>query len=60
MTEDQDLPAAGYDATLLRRLVRYLRPYSWLATGAVLLLLLQSGLALVGPRLTERALAEWQ
>ena len=56
MTEDQDLPAAGYDAALLRRLVRYLRPYRWLATGAVLLLLLQSGLALVGPRLTEQAL----
>ena len=56
MTEDQDLPAAGYDAALLRRLVRYLRPYHWLAIGAVLLLLLQSGLALVGPRLTERAL----
>jgi len=56
VTEDQDLPAAGYDATLLRRLVRYLRPYRWLATGAVLLLLLQSGLALVGPRLTEQAL----
>jgi ATP-binding cassette, subfamily B, multidrug efflux pump len=56
VTEDQDLPAAGYDAALLRRLVRYLRPYHWLAIGAVLLLLLQSGLALVGPRLTEHAL----
>ena len=56
MTEEQDLPAAGYDAALLRRLVRYLRPYRWLAAGAVLLLLLQSGLALVGPRLTEHAL----
>src|SRR4029453_2535322 len=56
VTEDQDLPASGYDAVLLRRLVRYLRPYRWLATGAVLLLLLQSGLALVGPRLTEQAL----
>lgn len=56
MTEDQDLPAGGYDAALLRRLLRYLRPYRWLAAGAVLLLLVQSGLALVGPRLTERAL----
>jgi ATP-binding cassette subfamily B protein len=56
VTEDQDLPAAGYDAALLRRLLRYLRPYRWLAAGAVLLLLLQSGLALVGPRLTEQAL----
>ncbi len=56
MTEDQDIGAKGYDAALLRRLLRYLRPYRWLAAGAVLLLLIQSGLALVGPRLTERAL----
>ena len=56
MTEDQDLPATGYDAALLRRLLRYLRPYRWLALGAVLLLLFQSGLALVGPRLTQQAL----
>jgi ATP-binding cassette subfamily B multidrug efflux pump len=56
MTEDQDLPATGYDGALLRRLLRYLRPYRWLALGAVLLLLLQSVLALIGPRLTEHAL----
>jgi ATP-binding cassette, subfamily B, multidrug efflux pump len=56
VTEDQDLPATGYDAALLRRLLRYLRPYRWLAVGAVLLLLFQSGLALIGPRLTEHAL----
>ena len=56
MTEDQDLPVSGYDAALLRRLLRYLRPYRWLAVGAVLLLLVQSGLALIGPRLTQHAL----
>jgi ATP-binding cassette subfamily B protein len=56
VTDDQDVPAAGYDAALMRRLLHYLRPYRWLATGAVLLLLSQSGRALVGPRLTERAL----
>ena len=56
MTDEQDVPSTGYDATLMRRLLRYLRPYGWLAGGAVLLLLVQSGLALVGPRLTERAL----
>jgi ATP-binding cassette subfamily B protein len=54
--DDQDAPAARYDAALLRRLLGYLRPYRPLAAGAVLLLLLQSGLALVGPRLTEHAL----
>jgi len=56
MMDDQDVPATRYDAALLRRLLRYLRPYRWLAGGAVLLLLVQSGLALIGPRLTERAL----
>jgi ATP-binding cassette subfamily B protein len=56
MMDDQDAPATRYDAALLRRLLRYLRPYRGLAAGAVLLLLVQSGLALIGPRLTERAL----
>jgi ATP-binding cassette subfamily B protein len=56
MMDDQDVPATRYDAALLGRLLRYLRPYRWLAAGAVLLLLVQSGLALIGPRLTEHAL----
>ena len=56
MLDEQDAPATRYDAALMRRLLHYLRPYRWLAAGAVLLLLVQSGLALIGPRLTERAL----
>jgi ATP-binding cassette, subfamily B, multidrug efflux pump len=56
MMDDQDAPPTRYDAALLRRLLRYLGPYRWLAGGAVLLLMVQSGLALIGPRLTERAL----
>lgn len=56
MMDEQDAPPTRYDAALLRRLVGYLRPYRWLAAGAVLLLLVQSGLALVGPRLTQRAI----
>ena len=55
MSDEQDLPVK-YDAALMRRLLRYLRPYRALAAGAILLLLVQSALALVGPRLTERAL----
>ena len=46
----------AYDARLLRRLLGYLRPHGWLASGALLLLLLGAGLALVGPRLTQYAL----
>jgi ATP-binding cassette subfamily B multidrug efflux pump len=54
--QDDEERARPYDAALLRRLVRYLKPYSRLGGGALLLLLVQSGLALIGPRLTERAL----
>jgi ATP-binding cassette, subfamily B, multidrug efflux pump len=54
--DDAEERAKPYDAALLRRLLRYLRPYGRLGGGALLLLLAQSGLALIGPRLTERAL----
>jgi ATP-binding cassette subfamily B protein len=48
--------ASSYDAAILRRLLGYLRPFRWHTLAAVLLLLTQSALALVGPRLTEHAL----
>ena len=53
---EEDLPARGYDAALAQRLVAYLRPYRWPTALAVLILLSLSGLALVGPYLTQRAL----
>ncbi|MEO8138377.1 MAG: ABC transporter ATP-binding protein [Gemmatimonadota bacterium] len=46
----------SYDAALMRRLLRYLRPYRALAALALLLLLGTAGLTLVGPVLTQRAL----
>lgn len=46
----------SYDAALMRRLLRYLRPYGLLAALALLLLLAAAGLTLVGPALTQRAL----
>jgi ATP-binding cassette subfamily B protein len=59
MSQISDDPVAGgrgYDAALLRRLLGYLRPYRWLTLGALALLVSQSALALVGPRLTQHAL----
>jgi ATP-binding cassette subfamily B multidrug efflux pump len=56
MTEHEEPLEQGYDAALLRRLLRYLRPYRGLTALAVLLLLAGAGLALVGPALTQRAL----
>ncbi|MEA2713147.1 MAG: ATP-binding cassette, subfamily multidrug efflux pump [Gemmatimonadales bacterium] len=55
MDQDEALDKS-YDATLLRRLLVYLRPYRGLALLAVLLLFMSAGLALVGPLLTQRAL----
>ena len=51
-----DTGTAAIDGALLRRLLRYLRPY-WLQAGIALVLLLASALiALVDPILTQRAL----
>jgi ATP-binding cassette subfamily B multidrug efflux pump len=55
-TEELEAADRRYDSALLRRLIGYLRPYGWFTAGAVLLLMTQSLLALVGPRLTEHAL----
>jgi len=54
-TSDEQ-PDRGYDPALLRRLLRYLGPYGWPVAGAILLLLLSAGLALVGPELTRRVI----
>jgi ATP-binding cassette subfamily B multidrug efflux pump len=56
VSEEAELPRPGYDARLLRRLLGYLRPYRWHAGAALVLLVLQSGVALIGPRLTQQAL----
>jgi len=56
MSEEQEISDRGYDAALMRRLLGYLRPYRWHAILALVLLLLQSGLALIGPLLTQQAL----
>jgi ATP-binding cassette subfamily B protein len=56
VSEEAELPRPGYDARLLRRLLGYLRPYRWHAAAALVLLVLQSGVALIGPRLTQQAL----
>jgi ATP-binding cassette, subfamily B, multidrug efflux pump len=51
-----DLPSERVDPALLRRLLRYLRPYRRLVASAVAVLLVGAILALAGPILTQRAL----
>lgn len=56
MSDAEEPLGQAYDARLLRRLLGYLRPHLKLAMGALVLLLVSAGLALVGPRLTQYAL----
>ena len=56
LAESDELPRDSIDRGLVWRLLGYLRPYRPLVTAAVLLLLLQAVLTLVGPALTQRAL----
>ncbi len=45
-----------YDAALMRRLLRYLRPYGWMTVGAITMLLGSALLQLAGPYLTQVAI----
>ncbi|MGW8266078.1 MAG: ABC transporter transmembrane domain-containing protein, partial [Longimicrobiales bacterium] len=55
--EEESLGKA-YDARLMRRLLRYLKPHWWLVALAVLVLAGASALEVVGPWLTKVALDE--
>ena len=53
---DDDALGAAYDARLMRRLLRYVRPHAALVVGAVLLLCIEGSTQLVGPALTRRVI----
>src|SRR5215213_2284602 len=53
---DEDLVAKRYDRRLVRRLLVYVRPYKRLVAGALLLLMTEGLLQLVGPILTQRVI----
>jgi ATP-binding cassette subfamily B protein len=53
---DDDLTAKRYDRRLVRRLVVYVRPYKRLVAGALILLMTEGLLQLVGPILTQRVI----
>ncbi|MHB1074344.1 MAG: ABC transporter ATP-binding protein [Gemmatimonadaceae bacterium] len=53
---DEDRAGRIYDARLVRRLLGYVRPYGLLVVGAVLFLMAEGLLQLVGPLLTRRVI----
>ena len=50
---EEDALGKAYDARLMRRLMRYLRPYKRLVAAALGLLIVSGALQLVGPLLTR-------
>jgi len=54
--QDDDVVKPVLDRRLLRRLLHYVRPYTALVIGAVLLLALEGATAVVGPWLTKRVI----
>lgn len=55
---EEDALGKAYDAHLMRRLLQYLRPYWLHVAGALLILLLGSAMAIVGPWVTQRVIDE--
>jgi ATP-binding cassette subfamily B protein len=55
---EEEALGKAYDAKLMRRLLRYLRPYRWHVAGALLILLLGSAMAIVGPWVTQLVIDE--
>ena len=53
---DEDATARKYDRHLARRLVAHVRPYRLLVAGALVLLMAEGLLQLVGPLLTQRVI----
>jgi ATP-binding cassette subfamily B multidrug efflux pump len=53
---EEEALGKAYDARLMRRLLRYLRPYSWHVALALAVLLLGSATAIVGPWITQLVL----
>lgn len=51
--ESAESAGKAYDARLVRRLLRYVRPYRALVIGSLLLMVVEAGMQLAGPLLTR-------
>jgi ATP-binding cassette, subfamily B, multidrug efflux pump len=55
---EEEALGKAYDARLMRRLLRYLKPYRWQVVAALVILLLGSAMAIVGPWVTQLVIDE--
>lgn len=56
--QEEEALGKAYDARLMHRLLKYLKPYRWHVAGALLVLLLGSWMAIIGPWVTQRVIDE--
>jgi ATP-binding cassette subfamily B protein len=55
---EEEVLGKAYDGRLMRRMLRYLKPYRWQVVAAIGLLVAASGVEIVGPWLTQQVLDE--
>ncbi len=57
--QEEEVLGKAYDGRLMRRLLRYLRPYKWHVVVALTAIILKSGLDVLGPFLTKIAIDKY-
>ena len=59
MAHEEELLGKAYDARLMKRLLKYLRPYKWQVTGAIVVTILISSLGPLRPFLVMKAIDDY-
>lgn len=57
--QEEEVLGKAYDARLMRRLIGYLRPYTWQVVVTLVAILLKAGADVLGPYLTKVALDKY-
>src|ERR1700747_1289260 len=57
--QEEEVLGKAYDARLMRRLLTYLRPYTWHVTVALIAIILKAILDVLGPFLTKTAIDKY-
>jgi ATP-binding cassette subfamily B protein len=57
--QEEEVLGKAYDSRLMKRLLRYLRPYTWQVAVALLAIVLKAGADVLGPYLTKVAVDKY-
>src|SRR5580704_8483781 len=57
--QEEEVLGKAYDGRLMRRLLTYLRPYSWQVAVALISIIFKAGLDVLGPFLTKTAIDKY-